>query len=111
MARMSRLLTALFLAFAMLVAPAAPGMAADAPMHHQAAAQANHCDSQSAPAPDRPERSTMACCAAMCSITLPALDPALGAPILAPAAPPLAAADLPYLTFLAELPTPPPRAA
>jgi hypothetical protein len=111
MARMSRLLAALFLALAMLVAPAAPGMAADAPMHHQPAAAAGHCDSQSSPAPDRPERSAMACCAAMCSVTLAALDPALGAPILAPASPPLAAADLPHHGFLAELPTPPPRAA
>lgn len=109
---MFRRLHLILAALAMLVAPLAmqSGMAMAAmPMGQGEMAQSGHCGED---APETDDRSgvTMQCCVAMCSAVAP-----LGAALIEPAAyrAPLLFGLRPseHRPFLAELPTPPPRAA
>lgn len=99
-------------AFAFLFAPLAmqSGVAMAAmPMDRGEAAQAGHCGSED-DGGDEQTGAMMQCCVAMCAAVAP-----LGAPSIEPLAyqAPMLAAFHPaaHRLFLAELPTPPPRAA
>lgn len=110
---MSRPLSALLIALAMLFAPlamAGGGMMAKAPApdHHAQMQAEGHCGDE--PAESQGKADDGACCVAAC--TGLALEPAIAAE------PPLAAAtarrpspDSLRRSFLAKLPTPPPRLA
>ncbi len=109
---MFRRLHLVLAAFAMLVAPLAmqSGVAMAAmPMDHGEMAQSGHCGSEDDGGKDQSGAMTQ-CCVAMCSAVTPLSAPSIEplvyhAPMLAgfrPAA---------HSLFLAELPTPPPRAA
>lgn len=108
-----RSLTAMLIALAMLFAPLAlqsgAAMAMAPADHHSQMSKGGHCDGQSPQRQDSgaPDKS---CCAAMCtavavapalSIEPHALAPNVDRPRL----------DLFHHSFLAELPTPPPRLA
>ena len=109
-----RQLSAAMIAVAMLFAPVglASGSAramAPASDHHAKAMDSGHCEEQPAPSNDsQPEEQP--CCAAMC--TAIAVAPAAPAEPLVPAASPdRPSPSSPGHSFLAELPTPPPRLA
>lgn len=100
-------------AFAMLFAPLAmqSGVAMAAmPMQHGEMAQSGHCGSEDDGGGDERTGAMTQCCVAMCSAVAP-----LGVPSIEPLAyhAPMLAAFRPaaHRLFLAELPTPPPRAA
>jgi hypothetical protein len=103
---------AIFIAAAMLFAPFAMQSAmAAAPANHHAQMQANdHCDGQPAQDQDNKSSTDKPCCAAMCIAV--AIEPAS---VIEPlefeqAAERPAVAESPH-SYLARLPTPPPRAA
>ena len=109
---MLRRLHLILAALAMLIAPIAmqSGVAMAAmPMDHREMAQAGHCD-DSAPDKDDKAGAKSECCVAMCSAVAP-----LGAAPIEPMTyqAPMLAGFRPtgHCPFLAELPTPPPRAA
>lgn len=109
---MLRRLHLILAALAMLIAPVAmqSGMAVAAmPTDHREKAMEGHCGDADPDKGDLPGAMTQ-CCVAMCSAVTP-----LGAAIIEPIAyhAPVLAAFLSteHRPFLAELPTPPPRAA
>ena len=109
---MLRRLHLILAALAMLIAPVAmqSGMAMAAmPMDHSEMAMEGHCGDADPDKSDLPGAMTQ-CCVAMCSAVAP-----LGAAVIEPIAyhAPVLAGFRPteHRPFLAELPTPPPRAA
>ena len=110
---MSRLLFALLIAVAMLFAPLAMQSGAAMAMapadHHSQMTKGGHCGDQPAKSHDG-KAMDKSCCAAMCAAV--AIPPALR---IEPQALALAAErpglDLFHHSFLAELPTPPPKLA
>ncbi len=109
-----RQLSAMMIAVAMLFAPAglASGSAmamAPASDHHAQAMDSGHCEEQPVPSDDG-QSGEQPCCAAMC--TAIAVAPATPTEPVAPAASPdRPSPSGPGHSFLAELPTPPPRLA
>ena len=109
---MLRRLHLILAALAMLVAPLAmqSGMAMAAmPMDHREMTQAGHCGDDDTDGQDEPGAMTQ-CCVAMCSAVAPlgaaSLEPvAYHAPLL------FGLRSTGHCTFLAKLPTPPPRLA
>jgi hypothetical protein len=114
MAAMSlRPLLAILLAIGMLLAPlgirGGAAMAAPATSHHGEMAKSDHCGEQPAKG-QHDKASDNGCCIAMCMAVAPAPAHELHRPA------PAASLDQPALdrsgvSFLAELPTPPPRLA
>ena len=109
-----RRLSAMMIAVAMLVAPV--GLASGSAMamvpasdHHAQAMDSGHCDDEPTPT-NEGQSDEQPCCAAMCT----AIAMAAAGPVepLAPAASPDRPSRFgPGHSFLAELPTPPPRLA
>jgi hypothetical protein len=94
----------------MLFAPLATsgGAMAAAPADHHQMMEKDHCGGE--PSQDQDKSTDMSCCAAMCMAV--AVDPASAAEQLdlSPAIQRPSVADSPH-SYLAELPTPPPRVA
>jgi hypothetical protein len=107
MDRMSRLLAALFVALALLLAPAGASAMAASASHHEMVGK-NHCGDAS----DQPVKADkMSCCAAMCSAAAAVVPQPVVAPLMEAHATERPVPGRVLRSFLAELPTPPPRFA
>lgn len=108
--RLVMMLTALAMLFAPLAMQSGAAMAMPASDHHAQVSNGGHCDSNDQPDNKRTDKADMSCCVAMCSAVTIASSAAADTPAFA-------YAELTMLpdqfrrSFLAELPTPPPRAS